>query len=165
MRRAAGLLVRLNIPPRTDGCNRISLLLNNGSRIVGLPENEATIRGFSALSMLIIDEASRVSDVTYHALRPMLSVGNGDLWMLSTPFGKRGFFYETWKQPDPEWLCISVQADECPRISPGFLAEQRSVMGNDSFNQEHMCEFSGSAGALFDPDLIQAALDYDLEPV
>ncbi len=54
MRRAAAMLLRLNIPPRSDGCNPISLLLNNGSRIVGLPENEATIRGFSALSMLII---------------------------------------------------------------------------------------------------------------
>jgi hypothetical protein len=54
------------------------------------------LRGFSAVSLLIIDEASRVEDSVYKALRPMLAVGNGDLWLLSTPFGKRGFFYENW---------------------------------------------------------------------
>ncbi|HLJ51227.1 MAG TPA: hypothetical protein VKU01_34700 [Bryobacteraceae bacterium] len=32
----------------------------------------------------------------YTALRPMLAVRNGDLWMMRTPFGRRGFFYETW---------------------------------------------------------------------
>ncbi len=153
-----------------DGCNTISLLLDNGSRIVGLPENEATIRGFSGLSMLIIDKAARVSDdVYYQALRPMLSVGDGELWMLSTPCGKRGFFYETWKQPEvnsqEEFLRISVQADDCPRISPRFLEEQRAVMTGDSFRQEHMCEFIGSGDALFDPDLIEAAMDDDLEPI
>ena len=47
--------------------------------------------------MLVIDEASRVSDEMYEALRPMLAVGDGDLWMLSTPRGKSGFFYETWE--------------------------------------------------------------------
>jgi hypothetical protein len=54
MRRAAAMLLRLDIPPRGDGCNRISLLLRNGSRIVGLPDAEARVRGFSALSMLIV---------------------------------------------------------------------------------------------------------------
>jgi hypothetical protein len=38
---------------------------------------EDTIRGFSAVSMLVIDEASRVSDEMYEALRPMLAVGDG----------------------------------------------------------------------------------------
>jgi hypothetical protein len=35
---------------RGDGDNGISLLLPNGSRIVGLPGTEATVRGFSAVS-------------------------------------------------------------------------------------------------------------------
>jgi hypothetical protein len=28
----------------------------------------------------------------YKSLRPTLAVGNGDLWLMSTPYGKRGFF-------------------------------------------------------------------------
>ena len=79
---------QLGIEPRGDGDNEISLLLPNGSRIVGLPGTEATVRGFSAVSLLLIDEASRVDDAMYKALRPMLAVGDGDLWLMSTPYGQ-----------------------------------------------------------------------------
>ena len=65
----------LGIRPRGDGDNAISLQLPNGSRIVGLPGKEATVRGFSAVSLLLIDEAARVEDAMYKALRPMLAVG------------------------------------------------------------------------------------------
>ena len=54
------------------------------------------MRGFSAVSLLLVDEASRVSDEFYMALRPMLAVGDGELWLMSTPAGKRGFFWESW---------------------------------------------------------------------
>jgi hypothetical protein len=169
MKKAAEMLEQLNIPKRGDGYNKISLLLPNGSRIVGLPEVEAKVRGFSALSMLVIDEAARVSDEMYRALRPMLSVGNGDLWMMSTPFGKQGFFYETWEHGGSHggesWMRVRVPATECARISQEFLEEQRSVMGMDSFRQEHMCEFVGSGVGSFDRDLVEAALDDDLEPI
>ena len=58
-----------------------------------------------------------------------------------------------------------MQATDCPRISQHFLEEQRSVMTSDAFRQEHMCEFIGSGDALFDPDLIEAAMDDDLDPI
>jgi hypothetical protein len=48
----------------------MSLAFANGSRIVGVPGLEKTVRGFSAVSMLLIDEAARVEDEMYHALRP-----------------------------------------------------------------------------------------------
>jgi hypothetical protein len=85
LRKAAEFLGRLGVKRRGDGDNSSSLALPNGSRIVGLPGIESTVRGFSAVSLLLIDEASRVSDATYKSLRPMLAVGNGDLWLMSTP--------------------------------------------------------------------------------
>src|ERR1017187_21635 len=95
LRKASQMLARLDVEKRGDGYNNISLLLPNGSRIVGLPEAKAKVRGFSRPSMVLIDEAARVSEDMYVALRPMLSTGEGELWMMSTPWGKRGFFYET----------------------------------------------------------------------
>ena len=85
MRKAAELLREAGDAARGDGDNAISLLLPNGSRIVGLPGMEGTVRGFSAVSLLLIDEAARVEDEMYQALRPMLAVGDGDLWLMSTP--------------------------------------------------------------------------------
>src|SRR5215212_3822081 len=53
---------------------KLSLDLQNGSRIITLPGTEKTIRGFSGADLLIVDEASRVDDELYFAIRPMLAV-------------------------------------------------------------------------------------------
>jgi hypothetical protein len=82
VRKASTFLRKLNIRPRGDGDNEISLALPNHSRIVGIPGIEHTIRGFSSVSLPLIDEASRVPDELYLALRPMLAVGGGSLWLL-----------------------------------------------------------------------------------
>ena len=60
LRKATGFARKLGIRPKGDGDNEISLELPNGSRIVGLPGTEATVRGFSAVSLLLVDEAARV---------------------------------------------------------------------------------------------------------
>src|SRR5262249_34945772 len=98
LRKAAGVGPCAGLPAEGDGDNDISLELPNRARIVGLPGSEATIRGFSAVSLLVVDEAARVSDELYLAIRPMLAVSGGALWLMSTPFGKRGFFWETWER-------------------------------------------------------------------
>jgi hypothetical protein len=56
MLKPAEMLRRLGIRKKGDAYNRL-LLLPNESRIVGLPEAENKVRGYSALSMLVIDEA------------------------------------------------------------------------------------------------------------
>ena len=73
------LLGESGIGFRGDGHNRMSLRFPNGSRIVGLPGKHGTVRGFSKVSLLLIDEAAWVPDALYKALRPMLAVGDGDL--------------------------------------------------------------------------------------
>jgi hypothetical protein len=165
VRKAAEMVAKLGIRPRGDGDNATSLLFPNGSRIVGLPGTEGTVRGFSAVSLLLIDEASRVEDRMYKALRPMLAVGQGDLWLMSTPLGKRGFFYETWELGGPEWFRISVPATECPRISPEFLQSELSAMGPQWFAQEYMAEFVQSGMSMFERDQIEAAIDDTFEPL
>jgi hypothetical protein len=95
------------------------------SRIVGLPHNEATARGFSKVNLMLIDEASRVGDDLYRAMRPVLAVGNGDLWLMSTPNGKRGFFHAEWTEGGEQWQRISATAMECPWIDAEFLADER----------------------------------------
>ena len=66
----------------------------NGSRILSLPGTEKTVRCYSGVVLLIIDEAARVDDALYRAGRPMLAVSKGRLSAFSTPFGKRGWFHD-----------------------------------------------------------------------
>jgi phage FluMu gp28-like protein len=163
MRSAARMLLRLGLPIRGDGENDISLELPNRSRIVGLPHMPDHVRGFSSVSMLVIDEAAYVSDEMYMALRPMLATSGGDLWMMSTPNGKNGFFYDTWQHGGERWDRIRVPATECPRIPTDFLEEEREAIPGTRFAQEYMCEFVGRGLNLFDRELVEAALDDGVE--
>jgi hypothetical protein len=162
--KAREFLTRLGERRKGDGSNRISVRLSNGSRIIGIPGKEATLRGYSAVSLLIIDEAARVEDAVYKALRPMLAVGDGDLLLLSTPCGKRGFFYENWVNGGEDWVRVEAPATECSRISVGFLEEERRAMGEEWFRQEYMCEFVEDGGQMFARDLVMRAMD-DGEPL
>ncbi len=165
MRKARILAAHMGEAPRGDGDNEVSLQLANGSRVVGLPGVPDTTRGFSAASMLVIDEAARVSDEQYESLRSVLAVSDGDIWMMSTPRGKSGFFYETWEYGGPEWWRIRGPATECPQIPASFLEEQRRVMTADRFLQEHMCEFVGQGSQMFDRELVERLLDAGLTPL
>ena len=165
VRKAEGFAQRLGIRPKGDGENEMSLEFPNGSRIIGLPGNEATIRGFSAVALLLVDEASRVSDELYMAIRPMLAVSQGALWLMSTPFGKRGFFWEAWKGGGKEWVRVRVPADECERIPSDFLEEERNTMGDRCFRQEYLCEFVDSVSGVFDRDLVESAITNDVKPL
>ena len=164
LRKAAEFLRKLGVKRRGDGDNASSLALPNGSRIVGLPGTEGTVRGFSAVSMLLIDEAARVPDAVYKSLRPMLAVGDGDLWLMSTPYGKRGFFYEAWAHGGEGWERHTAPATECPRIRAAFLEEERGAMGRQWFAQEYLCEFVDDGGGWFTRDAVEGAFSGD-EPL
>jgi hypothetical protein len=165
LRKASGFARKLGIRPKGDGDNEISLALPNGSRIVGLPGSEATIRGFSAVALLLVDEAARVSDELYLAIRPMLAVSGGALWLMSTPYGKRGFFYEAWEHGGPEWERVRAPATECPRIARSFLEEERATMGERYFQQEYLCGFADAGNAVFGRDLVDRAFTSDVAPL
>ncbi len=165
LRKASDFVRRLGVKPKGDGDNEISLEFPNGARIVGLPGNEATVRGFSAVALLLVDEAARVNDELYLAVRPMLAVSGGTLWLMSTPFGKRGFFYEAWERGGPEWDRVRVTAEECPRISQRFLEEERATMGDRWFQQEYLCEFEDSTSGLFGREQVEQAMTDKVEPL
>jgi len=164
MRKAEEFVSRLGIKVRGDGTNEISIAFPNRSRIVGLPHKERTARGFSKVSLMLIDEASRVEDKLYRAMRPALAVGNGDLWLMSTPNGKRGFFHAEWTGGGEQWKRISATAMECPWIDPQFLDEERQNMTDAFFRQEYMCEFGQAEGRVFSQESIDAAFQ-DFEPM
>ena len=109
----------------------------------------------------LVDEAARVDDELYMAIRPMLAVSRGTLWLMSTPFGKRGFFYEAWARGGPEWERIQVTAEECPRIPREFLEEERAAMGDRWSRQEYLCEFEDSVSGVFDRALVERAITYE----
>jgi hypothetical protein len=155
----------LGLPVRGDGYNDLSLMLPNGSRMVGLPGKPETVRGFSGVSLLVVDEAAQVSNAMYDAVTPMIAASRGELWLMSTPNGKRGFFWEEWSRGGELWTRVRVPATECPRIDPEYLDEERRRKTERVFAQEYMCEFGDAEAAVFSEDSIQRALRWDIEPM
>jgi hypothetical protein len=133
-----GDLVALGV--RAHSYRKLGMELANGSRIEALPGAERTVRGFSAVSLLIVDEAARIEDDLYAALSPMLAVSGGALMMLSAPYGTRGIFHREWTEGEG-WERHSITGYECPRIPPEFLEEERVSLPDRIFEQEYMCRF------------------------
>jgi hypothetical protein len=55
---------------------------------------DETIRGYSGVDLLVLDEAARVPDDVFFAVRPMLATSNGTIICMSTPNGPAGFLWE-----------------------------------------------------------------------
>jgi hypothetical protein len=155
----------LSCPLPATAQTQLSLELANGGRIISLPDSEAGIRGYSSVVLLIIDEAARVSEELYRAVRPMLAVSKGRLLALSTPFGKRGWYYEVYTEGGDAWQRYRVTADECPRISPEFLVEERRALGELWYRQEYECSFEDAEGAVFLQRDIDRAFQNDRRPL
>jgi hypothetical protein len=153
---------REQTPPEEESALRLEL--KNGSRIVSLPGTERTVRSYSGVRLLLIDEAARVPDELYFSVRPMLAVSSGRLICLSTPFGRRGFFFEEWTGSQ-RWNRVKITADDCPRISREFLEEERASLGDWAFRQEYLCEFVNTDDQYFDYAAVMQAVSSEVEPL
>ena len=155
---------RLGEPIAIAEESALRIELKNGSRIVALPGTEGTVRGFSGVGLIIVDEAARVEDPLYYSIRPMLAVSGGRMVCLATPFGKRGFFYEEWTG-EGVWDRIRVTARECPRISEKFLEEERASLGEWWYMQEYECSFSDTTDQFFRTVDVENAFSDDVTPL
>lgn len=140
---------------------RTEINFDNGSRILSLPvgRDGSNIRGYSS-DFLIVDEAAFIPDEIFQeVLSPMLAVGDGTFVLLSTPFGKNGFFYDRWddstredditNDPSSEWFPLHVPTSANPRIEQHFIEEQQESLTAMQFKQEILGKFEESADSFF----------------
>ncbi|WP_461457989.1 terminase large subunit domain-containing protein [Methanothrix sp.] len=133
---------------------KLAVKFANGNRFVARPGSEKSARSFSAVTLLLEDEASRVLDDLYNSVRPMLAVSNGRHILMSTPFGKRGHFFKIWSEERDLWQWFEIPAEKCPRITKEFLEEEQRT--NPWFEQEYHCVFMDSEGSIFSSDLFRS---------
>jgi hypothetical protein len=166
LRKVRRFLHIANIRATSDRINRNSLVLpHNQSRIVALPSSGDKIRGFSSVSLLVFDEASRIADPLYQSMRPSIAVSGGDVALISTPLGKRGFFYREFSSGGPQWKRYTVPASQCPRIPQQFLEEERITQGEEYFAQEYECQFVEDGRFLFTDEDCQRLFKTDVQPL
>ena len=140
------------------------ILLKNGSKIYSLPAGRTGyfIRGFT-IDLLIADEAAYIPEIVWNAVIPMIAVsrkarGMGYIILLSTPFGKGGYFYDSFTNPD--FKSFHVSSEDCVRIPKDFLKKEKQRMTKAEYRQEYQGEFTDEWNQFFKTDLIKKCMTF-----
>src|SRR3990167_2376776 len=93
--------------------NKEKCTLKNGSiiRTKAVGQSGLGVRGFT-IDMLIADEAGFMPEVDWPAVSPMLSTTGGDIVLLSTPHGRKGYFFNSFNNPDLGFKVFYVNSVE-----------------------------------------------------
>ena len=142
---------------------KLAVRFANGNRFIARPGSEKSARSFSAVTLLLEDEASRVLDDLYNSVRPMLAVSNGRHILMSTPFGKRGHFFKIWDEQRDMWQSYEIHAEMCPRITKEFLEEEKRI--NPWYRQEYCCEFMETTDSVFTIEQVAGTISGEVEPL
>lgn len=140
-------------PSRDSGSE---LVLENGSRIVSLPGTEGTSRGFAGARLIVLDEAARVDDDIFASVLPMVA-STGAIWALSTPWGRRGWFFEAFEARDSQWERHRVTVHESEQYDEQRIREVRAALGGFVFASDYECVFGDTDSQLFGTALVRAA--------
>ncbi len=136
-----------------DRPTKHQIRLKNGSVIHSLPTGESGygIRGYT-IDLLIADEAAFIPEDVWTAVMPMLAVTKGNVWLLSTPHGREGFYYRSFS--DEKFTSFHISAEDCPRKNVAFLEHEKTWMTKMQYAQEYLGEFADQLMQFFPNDLI-----------
>lgn len=145
------------------------VILKNHSRVVARPVGNTgdAVRGFTG-DVLIIDEAARMPELAFAAAKPVLLTTAGQIWMCSTPFGKEGYFYESWCNKHDRFKVWHVTSEEVIKNRPiteswtqekreqaiAFLDSEKADLSEMAYAQEYLGLFMEDLRRFFDDKLI-----------
>lgn len=163
LRTIRDVLHRSGVEAQRAADNAKTLEFSNGSRVVIVAADSGTLRGYSAVDLLIFDEAGWIPDAVFDAAAPMLATSQGRMIYLSTPNGARGRFWEAWEQGGPVWHRVSVTAEQVSRIDPAWLEEERERLPASVYASEYECQFTEAQHAVFRQEDLIAAQQEEVE--
>jgi phage FluMu gp28-like protein len=136
----------------------------NGSRILGIPANPATARGYS--SNLILDEFAfhERPDEIWRAIYPTITnplKGRKALRIVSTPNGRGNKFCALWEHEDKKikWARHKVTIHDAIRMGLALDIEELKEGLDDAegWAQEYECEFLDTSNVLLPYEMIALA--------
>lgn len=149
--------VTAGFPGRRVRGYEYSLQLPNGAKIYAIAHSTETGPSRTA-GVLIFDEAAIVKDNVFSLTLPFVARTGGAVWILSTPRGQSGFFYNFWHDKDPQWTRVFSTVDDCPEIPKEFIDLHRRGAPH-LFRQEFYCEFTPAPGRLISRERLQQAVN------
>lgn len=158
------LRVRSDEIIRAERETKEEVALPNGSRIISLPANPDTVRGFSG--NVFLDEFAFHHDAKeiWRAMYPAVTRGY-KVRVTSTPNGKQNMFYELWAH---EGQFSKHMTDIYTAVDGGLKVDikalQEGISDPDSWAQEFECRFLDEATAYITYEMITACEEGSLTP-
>lgn len=138
---------------------KTEIAIKGGGKVLCLPAGKTgnLIRGLT-IDVLIGEEAAYIPEIVWTSVLPMLAVsrkvrGRGWIILLSTPFGKGGYFFDSFG--DPEFKSFHLSSEDCPRIPKSWLEKEKKRLSREMYAQEYLGEFIDDYRQLFSTELIK----------
>lgn len=118
-----------------------------GGRILSYPGSEASVRGLSAATLALIDEATLVERELRDAVSPMLVTTGGPIWSMGTARGEEGWFFDEFTDPRLDDFVVKsfVTYRDVDHVKPDFIERERRRMPEWQFASEYECKFVASS--------------------
>jgi len=128
--------------------------LKNGSCIHSLPAGDTGfgIMGFT-IDLLIADEAAFIPEEVWNSIIPALAITRGEIWLLSTPFVKEGYYYQCFS--NKAFTAFHTSSEDCPRKDQDFLDDKKKNLTKAQYAQMYLGQFVDEIRQLFPDDLIK----------
>jgi len=128
--------------------------LTNGTQFLGLPANPDSIRGFTKIDAILLDESASwdlISDQkVLDSVMPIVNTNKSMLYMISTPKGMRGFFYNIDKEREPDFDYFTYSIYEA--VDHIYTIQECEDMLKDNSidtEQEYLNKFTSSRNSIF----------------
>lgn len=135
----------------------LELELVNYSKIIFKSSEQGTdsLRGYTINGVLILDEASFLSEDILQAVLPWVNVHQAPLLLVSTPKFKNCFFYRYYQMGlddnYPKYYSFDWNEYDLSRFLPyDKLKEMERILPKNQFKTEYLGEFLDDDGVVFD---------------
>jgi len=144
---------------------QLMIELPNGVRVIGLPANPTTARGFTGDVFLDEFAMHRDDREIWAAVFPTVLRGGGELDIASTPKGRDNLFAEL--RENEMFTHSVVTLDEAIDAGLDIDAEQikQSMNDDELYRQEFCCEFLDESSAFLTYEQIKQIEDPSLESI
>ncbi len=138
--------------------SREEVELPNGSRIMSLPANPDTVRGFSGNVFLDEFAFHRDSEAIWRAMYPTVTRGY-KVRVSSTANGRSNMFHRLWTEGGFSRHETSIHEARAQGLEVDIDALRRGITDPDSWAQEFECRFLDEATAFVTYEMIAACED------
>jgi len=147
--------------------NRVTLINKSSALARPVGTTGDALRGFEG-DVLILDEVSRFNELIMTAATPILLTTGGEIWMCSTPFGKKGYFWECFQNKNNRFKVFYKSSEEVINNRPisnswtekqraeaiRYLEEEKKDKSQLVYGQEYMGLFLEELRQYFPDELI-----------